>query len=68
MFETYLRDEHSENHADGVLDDDMPDHYEIWLAGLDGNDLIEYANKAMAELNFDAYRRGIEGRVIQQNN
>lgn len=33
-----------------VLDDDMPDFFNNWLAGLDAEQLIEYGNEAMSKL------------------
>ena len=42
-FEDYLQEKHAEQYTG--LDDEMPDNYEDWLADLDINDLIKWANK-----------------------
>ncbi len=33
-----------------IIKDTMPDAFDNWLSGLDGNDLIDYAEDAMTEL------------------
>lgn len=43
-FEDYLQHIHGRQHPE-VLDDDVPDHYEEWLADLDINDVIVWANE-----------------------
>jgi len=47
LFEDYLKVEHAKDYH-GV-DDDMPDAFEAWLAELDANDLIGFANEALEE-------------------
>lgn len=42
-FEEFLRDWHIELFPQ-VLDDDLPDSYDNWFAGLKGEDFIKYAN------------------------
>ena len=42
-FEDYLMLKHGEQY--GGLDDEMPDDYEKWLADLDVQELIDYANQ-----------------------
>lgn len=41
-FEKWLEDYHDEIFPE-VLDDDLPDHIENWISGLDIADLMEYA-------------------------
>lgn len=42
-FETFLRDEHAKQYVG--LDDDMQHDYEMWVADLDSDEMIEFANK-----------------------
>lgn len=43
-FEEALQEEHSKQHPQ-VLDDDLPDHFDNWLANLEQEDLIKLADK-----------------------
>lgn len=43
-FEEYLQYKHSEENPE-LLDDDLPDAYGDWLAGLSEDEWIEYGNK-----------------------
>lgn len=40
-YEDYLKDIHFQKHPE-VLDDDLNEHFEAWLSGLDGEEWIEY--------------------------
>lgn len=44
-FEQFMREEYAENHAEGVLDDDMSDGFEAWMGDLDSEELDLYAKK-----------------------
>jgi len=56
-FEDFLQTIHAENYADGVLDDDLGDHYEDWITNdLMQEELMEYADK-YAKIRF------IEGQL-----
>jgi hypothetical protein len=46
LFDTYLADTHAELFPE-VLDDDMPDHFENWVTGLEPEEVIIYANLAL---------------------
>lgn len=48
-FENFLMMEHAKEYHG--TDDDMPDAFEAWLEKLDGNDLIEFGNKALETIN-----------------
>ena len=47
-FEEWLQYKHSEWHPE-LLDDDLPDAYVDWLAGLDGEEWIDYGNRFAAQ-------------------
>ncbi len=44
-FEDWMRQEYAENHAEGVLDDEMSDGYEAWIGDLNTEELDFYAKK-----------------------
>jgi len=46
LFESFLENEHHLAHPE-VLDDDLPDHFDNWLTSLDGEELIEFGNRAL---------------------
>jgi hypothetical protein len=47
-FEHFLQDEHAKDYHG--TDDNMSDAYEDWVSNLDGDEIMAYAEKAMAEL------------------
>jgi hypothetical protein len=49
-FENYLQDVFYKENPQ-LLDDDMPDAFDNWISGLDSNDVIEYAEGAVKEMN-----------------
>lgn len=64
-FEEYLKDMHAENYH-GV-DDDMPDSFETWLADLDTDEIINYANKwGVTLLNFSIAEFEKLGKILKQ--
>jgi len=48
MFEKYLEEVFAEDYHG--TDDDMPDAFDNWLAELEQDELIAYANQAMASM------------------
>jgi hypothetical protein len=46
-FLDYLKEYHADNEADGVMDDDLSDHFENWLVNLENQDLLTLADKAI---------------------
>ena len=48
-FEDFLSDEHAKQYSG--LDDDMVDNFDNWVANLDVNNVIEYANKCIEQIN-----------------
>ena len=44
-FEDFLKDIHAKDYHS--TDDNMPDDFERWIENLDGNDYMEYAEKAL---------------------
>ena len=68
-FEDYLKDIHAENHSDGILDDDLADHFDDWTANdLMVDELITYADK-YAKIRFlEGQMDGLkQGKQIVQN-
>lgn len=51
-FEDYLQKKFMEQEPQ-ILDDDLPDAFDGWLANLDGADYIEYADKWMTEVKAE---------------
>jgi len=62
-FEDYLKYAHSEQ-ADGALNDDMLDNYENWLAGLQVEELISYAEQWGEEQYIAGLKETSEGRAL----
>lgn len=48
-FTQYLKEIHMKEHPE-VLDDDLPDAFDLWMAELDTEELINYADKFAIEL------------------
>jgi len=46
-FLDFLSTYHAENEADGVLDDELYDHFENWVVNLETQDLLTLADKAI---------------------
>lgn len=44
-FTDFLRTKHAELHPH-LLDDDMPDHYDNWIADMSADELIELGNES----------------------
>lgn len=44
-FEAYLQDIFNDGPGTMMLDDDLPDGFDNWLGGLDGDDMFTYANE-----------------------
>jgi hypothetical protein len=62
-FEEWLQYKHSEWHPE-LLDDDLPDAYGDWVAGLSEDEWIDYGNRfAKEQLKAQAlsYKKRIEG-------
>ena len=49
MFEDFLKQKHHEQNP-MVLDDDLTDHFELWLSNLDIQEVIDYAEEAIVTL------------------
>lgn len=43
-FENFLKDKHYDLHQ-GILDDDLSDHYDNWIANLSVEDIYKYARE-----------------------
>lgn len=54
IFEKYLQIVHAQQYEG--LDDDMPDHYDNWLANLDKDELIDLGNKCVKKVMISIAR------------
>ena len=71
-FEEYMGKQHSDEYP-MVLDDDLPDSYDNWLAEIKRDDILKFANNYVAFYvpHFDMVRselaEGITDRFIKEN-
>ena len=60
-FEEYLEQMCEKSGSlDGVLDDDMPDKVDSWIAELDIQEVIDFAQKWGEEIKLESMKRGLE--------
>ncbi len=65
-FEDYLKEVFEKDFAERVLDDDLNDAYDNWVCGLDGEELIHYADK-YAEIKYKEGQEQMYESMAEQN-
>lgn len=61
-FEDYLSWAFNADYAEGILDDDLPDAFDKWLANLDVEEVIRFANDYAKEIAEEIRAEYLENR------